>query len=187
MANYGDKASNQRAQWWDDVVQPLSASSKLMGLGDYFTSRANWMKEPRPIRLAWQTEIKNMAKRLSDSFGEPFAAADMLTLAPAGDKADELHELALAESELDDDAMDAIEDADDALVDSFNDALADDAPVGGFSGFLTMSPWWSVGALIVITTGVTALVAKRRQRSAAPAGLAGRRQLRGGSSDGWYR
>ena len=185
MANYGDKASNQRAQWWDDVVQPLSASVKLMGLGNYFTSRVNWMAAPRPIRASWQAKIKSMAKALSEEFGESYNALDMNLLDSASDKADELHELALEESALDDEALDAVED------DLDGDTFADDSSDGGSGGggelpFFFNSPWWSVGALIVTATGVTALVAKRRQRPAA--GLAGRRarQLQGGS-DGWYR
>ena len=59
MPNFGDRASNRRVKWWQEVVQPSSAIARDLGVGDYFTSGNSWSAAGRPISTSWQDALRN--------------------------------------------------------------------------------------------------------------------------------
>ena len=79
MADYGNKNSDKRAEWYRDVVGPICNAARAAGLPACGISASVWKAEPAAgvagSKLAsgqWPTTLRDRAKKLAEQYGMTF-------------------------------------------------------------------------------------------------------------------
>lgn len=90
MADFGDKLSSHRRQWWTDVIIPICESAVLVGVPRCGFTFNQWMGRKRPIPQEWRNRIKNRAEAVAAKTGVSTSGNRLSTLPKATEYAAEL-------------------------------------------------------------------------------------------------